>query len=172
VPLPRGFDAGRDSLRAGSPVARLMALADPNSPSGSRMLPQARELISESLRAFNEAGVFAPLESSRFYLAFGIQQACDYQHANAPAFPGNQPVGSVTCAEVAQEAYRELLPDRTSLASFLDALARNGFAISVSYGPVTWSPAAGNSFAAHYENMTQQQACSIWWTTAQQLGCK
>lgn len=134
------------------------------------MLPAPRAIISNALARFNEGGVFVALETARFDVASSLQDACLLQLANGNSSLGMN-AGAVTCADVADDVYREVIADAGLLRFFLDTLASQGFSVDVlSFGPISWAPAS-NSFAEHYENMTRQHACSTWWSVSERLGC-
>jgi|GEM_PF-6670886 len=168
VSRPSGWPEGRDQARGGSPIARLMALADPNAPSGSRLSPTARERIQNGLAAFNGADGFADLSQIRRALSDAVGEACSLQRAVAsPQF--NEPW--TMCADVAVEIHRESIDDPGFLAHTLGRLQQEGFAIdSPRWGVVSWS-GGGNSLSGHFSNLQATNRCASWWEQRDLLGC-
>lgn len=168
VPRPSGWPEGRDQVRAGSPIARLFALADPNSPSGARLSSDARARLQAGLAEFNVAGGFADLSEIRRALSNAVGEACSIQRAlTSPAFiePWMQ------CADVAVEIHRESIDDPGFLAYTLGRLQQEGFAIDPPrWGVVSWF-GGGNSLSGHFSNLQAMNRCASWWEQRDLLGC-
>lgn len=169
VPAPSIFDwsVGRDSLRAGSPIARLMALADPTTETGRQLTPATRGMIQRGILRFSSADPFVTLDEIRLRLSSEIREACQAQR-NAETWMNN---GWETCADVAVEIHRETIQDSGILRTILDELSQQGISISaLSYGPLGWEPGS-NSLAAHRANLDGQRACAWWWEQVKKLNC-
>lgn len=165
---PSGWDEGRDRMRGGSPIARMAALADPSTPTGSRLSSNARARLQAGLAQFNEAGGFADLSEIRRSLSNAISEACSLQRGVAsPAF--NQ--GWTDCANVAVEIHREAIDDPGLLAFTLGLLERDGVVIApVSWSIISWT-GGGNSLSAHFAALQTMNRCASWWEQKDQLGC-
>lgn len=167
VGRPSSWDEGRDSVRAGSAMARLIALADPNSQSGNRLLPGVRGSIQAAISAFNQAGPFASLDDTRRSLSNSLSEACNQQRQEGAFMNAGWPI----CADVAVDIGREAIDDPGFLRYFLDQLALNGFGVDEArYGPISWLPGS-NSLAAHHFNIDRQHACAWWWEQVDRLKC-
>lgn len=167
VDRPSSWDDGRDAVRAGSPIARMIALADPNSPSGAVLLPEVRGNIQAALIGFNQAGPFVSLDDSRRNLSNTLSQACSMQRQYGVGMSS----GWSTCADVAVDIGREAIGDPGFLRFFLDQIAQQGFGIDPArYGPISWVPGS-NSLAAHHANIDKQHICAAWWEQVDRLQC-
>lgn len=168
VSRPSGWSEGRDQVRGGSPIARLMALADPGAPSGSRLSSAARERIQAGLASFNGAGGFADLSQIRRALSDSIGEACSIQRGAAP--PGFNEAWTI-CADVAVDIHRESIDDPGFLAYTLGRLQQEGFTVeSPRLGIISWF-GGGNSLSGHFSNLQAMSRCASWWEQRDQLGC-